>query len=116
MTELVRPGSRARRSRSGWVLGLASIAVSIVVFVVPFAFILLTAAKGRAEASRLDFTWPSEWQLWQNIVDVVQARDFMLVTAFVNSTVLTVVSVTIPHQKARGMLPNFSGWASLSAQ
>jgi raffinose/stachyose/melibiose transport system permease protein len=74
---------------------LVSIAVSIVVFVVPFAFILLTAAKGRAEASRLDFTWPSEWQLWQNIVDVVQARDFMLVTAFVNSTVLTVASVTI---------------------
>jgi raffinose/stachyose/melibiose transport system permease protein len=95
MTGLAPSRSRARRRSRGWILGLVSIAISIVVFVVPFAFILLTAAKGRAEASRLDFTWPTEWQLWRNIADVVQAREYMLVTAFINSTVLTVASVTI---------------------
>jgi raffinose/stachyose/melibiose transport system permease protein len=79
----------------GWVAGLVAIVVSIVVFVVPFAFILLTAAKGRTESALLDFSWPGQWQLWDNIVEVVRARDFMLVTAFVNSTVLTVASVTI---------------------
>ena len=79
----------------GRVAGLVAIVVSIVVFVVPFAFILLTAAKGRTESALLDFSWPGQWQLWDNIVEVVQARDFMLVTAFVNSTVLTVASVTI---------------------
>ena len=39
----------------------------MVVFVVPFLFILLTAAKNRAEASRLEFTLPANWQLLDNI-------------------------------------------------
>jgi raffinose/stachyose/melibiose transport system permease protein len=75
--------------------GIGAILASLVVFVVPFAFILVTAAKSRQEASRLDFTWPSEWHLLDNLGAVVQARDYMLVTAFINSTVLTVASVSI---------------------
>ena len=31
----------------------------------------------------------------QNFVEVVQARDYMLVMAFINSTILTVASVTV---------------------
>jgi raffinose/stachyose/melibiose transport system permease protein len=80
--------------RRYWVGG-ASILVSIVVFVVPFAFIALIAAKTRQESALLDFTLPTEWALWDNLVEVVQARDYMLITAFVNSTILTVASVTI---------------------
>jgi raffinose/stachyose/melibiose transport system permease protein len=76
-------------------VGVFAIVVSFFVFVVPFLFILVTAAKGRQESSLLDFTWPTEWQLWQNIVDVIQARDFVLVTAFINSFILTISSVTI---------------------
>jgi raffinose/stachyose/melibiose transport system permease protein len=74
--------------------GVVAIALSIVVFLVPFAFIVLTAAKGKAQAALLDFSWPEQWQFFENVVAVVQARDFMLVTAFINSTVLTVASVT----------------------
>ena len=81
-----------RRARRVGV-GLIAIVASVVVFLVPFAFILVTAAKGRDESNLLDFTLPTEWALWQNIVDVVQTRDYMLVTAMVNSIVLTVFSV-----------------------
>ncbi|WP_137845452.1 carbohydrate ABC transporter permease [Microbacterium sp. 2FI] len=76
-----------------WGGGITAIALSIVVFIVPFAFILFIAAKSQQEASLLQFTWPTEWQLWENIVTVFQTRDFLLVTAFINSTILTVVSV-----------------------
>ena len=76
-------------------LGIVAILASVVVFLVPFAFIVLTAAKTRQESSLLDFSWPTEWVLWQNIVDVVQSRDYILLTAFANSMVLTVVSVTV---------------------
>ena len=31
----------------------------LVVFVVPFAFIALTAVKDRAQSARLDFSWPT---------------------------------------------------------
>ena len=77
-----------------WLGGL-SILVSIVVFLVPFTFIVLTALKDRKEASLRQFSLPTTWHFWDNLVQVFQTRDFMIVTAFVNSTILTVASVTL---------------------
>jgi raffinose/stachyose/melibiose transport system permease protein len=76
-------------------LSAVAIVLSVIVFVVPFAFILLTAVKDRQQSSLLDFSWPHHFQLVQNLIDVVRARDYMVIIAFVNSTVLTVGSVTI---------------------
>ena len=84
----------ARRPRN-YLLSVVAIVLSVVVFLVPFAFIVLTAVKDRQQASRLDFSWPTEFHLVQNFVDVVQARDYMLIIAFINSTILTVASVSI---------------------
>jgi raffinose/stachyose/melibiose transport system permease protein len=81
--------------RRNHLLSFIAIVLSIVVFVVPFAFIVLTAVKDQQQSSLLDFSWPHHWQLVQNFVDVVQARDYMVIIAFINSTVLTVVSVAI---------------------
>ncbi|WP_460798985.1 carbohydrate ABC transporter permease [Microbacterium sp. GXF0217] len=79
-----------------YVIGIIAILASIVVFIVPFAFIFLTAVKNPQEASLFEFSLPAQgWFLWENIVTVLQARDWMLVTAFINSTVLTVASVAI---------------------
>ncbi|WP_104139554.1 carbohydrate ABC transporter permease [Arthrobacter sp. ZGTC131] len=76
-------------------LGALAIAVTIVVFIVPLAFMALTAVKDRREAAKLDFSWPTTFNFLENFQDVLSARKFMLVTAFINSTILTVVSVTI---------------------
>lgn len=75
--------------------GTLGLVLTGVVFLVPFAFIVLTALKTREEANLLAFSWPSEIAFVENLVEVVQARDFMLVIAFINSTVLTVASVAI---------------------
>ena len=77
------------------VVGTAALLVALIVFVVPFAFIALQAVKTRRDASRLDFAWPSEWQLWQNLWDVVRERNFMLLLAYWNSTLITVAAVTL---------------------
>lgn len=82
------------RPRKNYLLSMVAILVSIVVFVVPFAFIVLTAVKDRQQASLLDFSWPHQFQFVQNFVAVVEARDYMLIIAFINSTILTVASVT----------------------
>ncbi|MDP3952324.1 carbohydrate ABC transporter permease [Microbacterium sp.] len=85
-----------RRFFTRYVVGIIAILASIVVFIVPFAFIFLTAVKNPAEASLFEFSLPAQgWFLWENIVTVLQTRDWMLVTAFINSTVLTVTSVAI---------------------
>jgi len=78
-----------------WGGGIVAIVVALVVFVVPFVFIVFTAGKTQAEASALQFSWPTEWVLFENIATVLQTRDFLLVRAFLNSAVLTVAAVTI---------------------
>jgi len=85
----------SRRPRKNYLLSVVAIVLSVIVFLVPFAFILLTAVKDQQQASLLDFTWPHQFRLVQNFVDVVEARDYMLIIAFINSTILTVTSVTL---------------------
>lgn len=75
--------------------GAVALVLSVIVFIVPFAFIVLTASKTQQEASRLDFSLPTEWVFFQNLTEVVQARDFLLLRAFVNSTILTVSAVAL---------------------
>jgi raffinose/stachyose/melibiose transport system permease protein len=77
------------------VVGVIAILLSVIVFLVPFGFILLTAVKDREQAARLDFSWPRQLAFVENFIAVVEARDYMLITAFVNSTILTVGSVSI---------------------
>lgn len=76
-------------------LSALAILVSAVVFLVPFAFIVLMAFKDQRQAALLDFSWPAGNALWSNIVEVVTTRNWMLLTAFINSTILTVASVTL---------------------
>lgn len=75
--------------------GVIALAVATVIFVLPFVFIALQAVKSKSEASRLDFALPKQWLFWNNLAAVFQARDYQLVLAYFNSTLITVVSVTI---------------------
>jgi raffinose/stachyose/melibiose transport system permease protein len=77
-----------------WLDALALIVFGIV-FVVPFIFIFLTAAKPRPEAALFQFSWPSQFQLLQNIRDVMTFGDYRMFRALWNSTLLTVGSVTL---------------------
>lgn len=72
-----------------------AMALTTVIFVVPFLFIVLTAIKDRAESARLNFTLPTSFPIWENFWTVISTRDFMLVTAYINSTILTVGAVTL---------------------
>jgi raffinose/stachyose/melibiose transport system permease protein len=83
--------------RSGRTIALSVVAILIsgVLFLVPFAFIIVTALKSRQEASDLAFSWPSQVMLFENLQAVIQERDYIIVIAFINSTVLTVASVTL---------------------
>ena len=67
----------------------------VIVFVVPFIFIFLTAAKPRAEAALFQFSWPSKFQLLENLREVMAFGDNRMLLALWNSTLLTVGSVTL---------------------
>ncbi len=75
-----------------WLDGLA-LALVLAVFVVPFAFIFVTAMKSRQEAAFLRLSWPTEWHGIDNFTEVWNARDRILLRAFRNSLLITVASV-----------------------
>lgn len=76
-------------------LEVAAVVVGLVLFVIPFIFMFLTAVKTVDQSLDLTFSWPTSWPIVQNLKDVFSARDYMLVTAFRNSIILTVVSVAV---------------------
>ncbi|MGO1977550.1 MAG: carbohydrate ABC transporter permease [Brachybacterium tyrofermentans] len=84
----------ARRIRIN-VVSAITLVLFLVVFVVPFALVVLNAVKDRQESAKLDLSLPTSFHLLENLREVFAARDYMLVTAMINSTVLTVVSVTV---------------------
>ena len=77
-----------------WLDAVALVVISII-FVVPFIFIFLTAAKPRAEAALFKFSWPSQFQLLENLREVMIFGDNRMLLALWNSTLLTVGSVTL---------------------
>lgn len=79
---------------STWIDAVALV-VLVIIFVVPFIFILLTAAKPRPEAALFQFSWPSKFQLVENIRDVIEFGNRRMLRALWNSTLLTVGSVTL---------------------
>ena len=85
---------RPARFLKSWWLDVVALLVVLLVFVVPFAFIVLTASKDLPESSRLEFTLPTTWQLLPNLGEVLGARNGLMLTAMRNSVLLTVVSVT----------------------
>jgi raffinose/stachyose/melibiose transport system permease protein len=76
-------------------LDAVALFVALIVFVVPFAFILLTASKSRAEAALFQFSWPGKFQLLENLREVMAFGDYRMIRALWNSTLLTVGSVTL---------------------
>ena len=87
-----------------WIDVVSLIVISIV-FVVPFIFIFLTAAKPRTEAAMFEFTWPSQFQLLENIKEVVEFGDGRIFLAFANSIFITVASAVSSIMLAGLIIP-----------
>ncbi len=83
------------KKRTSILGGAAAIAATFVVFVIPFIFIILMAFKDRQQSALRDFSWPTGFHFWENVVEVVKTRNWMMITAFINSSIITVVSVTL---------------------
>jgi raffinose/stachyose/melibiose transport system permease protein len=88
----VIPRSINRRQRN---TGLIATAVATLIFITPFLYIFFMAMKTKKEAALFLFTWPSEWHFWANLVEVVKARNYMLLLAYFNSTLITVGAVAL---------------------
>ena len=77
------------------VIGVSAIVLTAIFFIVPFVFIFLIASKDVTESAALEFSWPQNFVLLDNIRQALAARDYLMVIAFINSVILTVCSVAI---------------------
>ena len=77
-----------------WLDAVALVVVGVV-YIVPFVFIFLTAAKTPAEAGLFKFSWPSQFELVENVREVLAFGDNRMYRALWNSTIITVGSVTL---------------------
>lgn len=75
----------------GDILGLLA---AVIIFVIPFWFMFLNSLKDRKEANRLELSLPSVFH-WDNYVEVFNANNRIILTAFKNSITITIFSVMV---------------------
>ncbi|HUX52559.1 MAG TPA: carbohydrate ABC transporter permease [Spirochaetia bacterium] len=73
----------------------ATLLVAVIIYVIPFVFVFLTAAKTPAEAGLFQFNLPDHFQLLKNIREVVTFGDNKMLRALWNSTIITAGSIVI---------------------
>lgn len=74
---------------------ILAIILSLIIFGVPFYFVIVNASKDTKESSLLNMELPSSFQLVENIQSVMAAQNGMIVRAFFNSMMITGFSIAI---------------------
>jgi raffinose/stachyose/melibiose transport system permease protein len=81
------------KNTRGVVIGGLAVLASVIFFLVPFLFIFVIASMDRIQANQLQFSWPQPFVLLDNFQGALAARDYLMIIAFINSFILTAVSV-----------------------
>lgn len=68
--------------------------ITVIVFIVPFYFMFVNSLKDKKSANLLSSAWPDTLH-WENYMEVFKVNNYMLVTAFKNSAIITVCSVAL---------------------
>lgn len=76
-------------------IGIVALILSTLIFWIPFYFVIINSLKNQAESADMSMAWPTSFHFLDNYKAVLTASDYMLVRAFINSTLLTVLSISI---------------------
>lgn len=83
-----------RKKRLYFLGDILGIFVAVIVFIVPFAFMLVNSLKERREANLLSIALPKTLH-FENFVEVFKANNYQILTAFKNSALIVAGSVLI---------------------
>ncbi|AEF81265.1 carbohydrate ABC transporter permease [Leadbettera azotonutricia] len=76
------------------IIDIVSLALAVIIFVVPFYFILLNSLKSRQEAGMMNLALPASLH-WENYPEVLATHNYMMVRAFYNSVITTTGSILL---------------------
>ncbi len=79
------------------IIGAQALAVllTIMIYGVPYYFIIVNSLKTSGEAAVMNMSWPSVMQFAENYTAVLQTSDFAVIRGFVNSLMITAMSVVM---------------------
>lgn len=83
-----------KRKVAVWIGDIIGCVVAFTIFIIPFLFMLVNALKDRKGANKLSLGLPDEF-MWENFWEVIQTRDFQILTAFKNSALITIASLAV---------------------
>lgn len=74
---------------------IAAVLIALAVFGIPFVFVIFNAGKTVGETAVMHLSLPASPQYLANFRDVLEVSNGMVVTAFINSTELTLFSLIV---------------------
>ena len=84
-----------RRSIKRFIVECFAVLLTVILYGIPFYFILVTSFKDKKEASWMTMDLPSQFHIIENYKDVFTYNNYMVVRAFINSTLMTFLSIII---------------------
>ncbi|MDR1903720.1 MAG: carbohydrate ABC transporter permease [Treponema sp.] len=84
-----------KKKRSYLLLDIVTVCSALVIFIVPFYFMLINSLKNRREAGLMNLSWPLDTLHFENYAQVISAQRFMIVRAFFNSVIITAGSIVL---------------------
>ncbi|WP_084362028.1 carbohydrate ABC transporter permease [Robertmurraya korlensis] len=90
-----RTNTRKRKTVRKLFSEILAIILSLIIFGVPFYFVIVNASKDTKESSLLNMDLPSSFHLFENIQSVMAAQNGMIIRAFFNSIMITGFSIAI---------------------
>ncbi len=76
-------------------LGVVALFISTMIFWIPFYFVIINSLKNQTQSADLSMAWPTSFHFFENYKAVLSASEHMLVRAFLNSALLTILSIGI---------------------
>lgn len=72
---------------------IIAVLLAIVLYGIPFYAVVINSFKSRTEAAEMNLDWPSSFYIIENYTEVLTVLDGVLLRAFYNSIVITLLSV-----------------------
>ncbi|MCL6606064.1 MAG: carbohydrate ABC transporter permease [Paenibacillus sp.] len=68
---------------------------SIIIFLIPFYFVIINSFKNKIESADLNLGWPSVFSIVDNYREVLTVQNGMVIRAFFNSVLITGLSIAV---------------------
>ncbi|AEE97753.1 carbohydrate ABC transporter permease [Mahella australiensis] len=77
------------------IVEIVAVMLAIVIFGVPFYFVLVNSFKTQSESAELSISWPKELHIIENYKKVLETQNGIVIRAFYNSTIITAISIVL---------------------